>query len=385
MALAVTHSTVTGAAADTTALVDGPKWDAAHTLTGTSSPSQGGTGVSNNDASTITVSGSFGLVFSISEATSIVLPSTGTLVTLAGTEELTDKTLNASVAKGVWTVSGTWTIPAVTLGGTVSGGGNQVNNVVIGGTSPLAGTFTTLTANTSLAVTGPNTTTVNQNSETQVAVLNSSAGTAGAATFYSSNGTAAIKFGMTGTGWSPYGALAANIAYIYGATDFVVMSDGGRIIFASGGSSEKARISAAGGFSLGTTTDPGAGAYLGTGAIRSNGATGGAGYATGAGGTVTQITSKANGATLSKVCGAITTAADALAAGTIVSFVLTNTAIAATDVLVLNHISGGTVGSYTLNAQCAAGSATINIRNNTAGSLSEAIVIQFALIKGVNA
>ena len=38
-----------------------------------------------------------------------------------------------------------------------------------------------------------------------------------------------------------------------------------------------------------------------------------------------------------------------------------------------------------MNAQCASGSATINARNETAGSLSEAIVIQFALIKAVNA
>jgi len=118
--------------------------------------------------------------------------------------------------------------------------------------------------------------------------------------------------------------------------------------------------------------------------IKSESPTGGVGYMAGAGGTVTQATSKATGATLSKVCGAITTAGDALAAAAIVSFVLTNTAIAVTDVLVLNHISGGTVGSYTLNAQCAAGSATINIRNNTAGSLSEALVIQFAVIKAVN-
>jgi hypothetical protein len=100
------------------------------------------------------------------------------------------------------------------------------------------------------------------------------------------------------------------------------------------------------------------------------------------GGTVTQATSKSTGVTLSKQCGAITMDAANIAAGTIVSFVLTNTLIAATDVLILNHISGGTVGSYTLNAQCAAGSATINVRNNTAGGLAEAIVIQFALIKG---
>jgi hypothetical protein len=121
----------------------------------------------------------------------------------------------------------------------------------------------------------------------------------------------------------------------------------------------------------------------GSGALRSNSA--GIGYTTGAGGAVTQATSKATGVTLSKSTGAITLNSAALAAATIVSFVLTNTLIAATDVLVLNHISGGTPGAYTLNAQCAAGSATINIRNNTAGSLGEAIVIQFALVKGVNA
>jgi hypothetical protein len=38
------------------------------------------------------------------------------------------------------------TIPAFTLGGTVAGGGNQLNNVIIGTTTPLAGAFTTLSA-----------------------------------------------------------------------------------------------------------------------------------------------------------------------------------------------------------------------------------------------
>jgi hypothetical protein len=109
----------------------------------------------------------------------------------------------------------------------------------------------------------------------------------------------------------------------------------------------------------------------------------GIGYASGAGGTVTQGTSKATGVTLSKASGKITLHNAALAAATIVSFVLTNTLIAAGDVLVLNHVATGTPGSYSLNARCAAGSATIDVRNNTAGSLSEAIDIQFVLVKGV--
>jgi hypothetical protein len=104
------------------------------------------------------------------------------------------------------------------------------------------------------------------------------------------------------------------------------------------------------------------------------------GYGTGRG-TITQETNKSTGVTLNAPCGAITMNGAALSADTTVSFTLTNTSIAATDLLVLNHVSGGTAGAYFLNAQAAAGSASINVRNITAGSLSEAIVIGFAVIK----
>ena len=113
--------------------------------------------------------------------------------------------------------------------------------------------------------------------------------------------------------------------------------------------------------------------------------TGKQGYATGAGGTVTQATSKATGVTLSKSTGQITLDGAALAASTTVSFTLTNTVIEAGDILLMNHISAGTAGSYLLNAQSAAGSASINVRNISLGSLSEAIVIAFAVIKAVSA
>jgi len=111
--------------------------------------------------------------------------------------------------------------------------------------------------------------------------------------------------------------------------------------------------------------------------------TGKHGYTTGSGGTVTQATNKATGVTLNKSTGQITLNAAALAADTTVSFTLTNTVIEAGDILILNHISVGTAGSYVLNAQSATGSASINVRNITAGSLSEAIVIAFAVIKAV--
>jgi hypothetical protein len=121
-----------------------------------------------------------------------------------------------------------------------------------------------------------------------------------------------------------------------------------------------------------------------TGAVTSSG--GGIGYATGAGGTVTQATSKATGVTLNKLSGAITLNAAALAAATVVSFVLTNSFIAAGDILVLNHTATGTFGAYTLNAHGAgSGTITIDVRNASAGSLSEAIVISFAVVKAVTA
>lgn len=113
--------------------------------------------------------------------------------------------------------------------------------------------------------------------------------------------------------------------------------------------------------------------------------TGKQGYATGSGGVVTQLTDKTTAVTLSKSTGQITLAATALAASTTVSFTLTNTVIEAGDILVMNHISGGTAGSYLFNAQSAAGSASINVRNISLGSLSEAIVIAFAVIKAVSA
>ena len=111
--------------------------------------------------------------------------------------------------------------------------------------------------------------------------------------------------------------------------------------------------------------------------------TGKVGYITGAGGTVTQLTSKSTGVTLNKTCGQITMNGAALAGNTVVSFTLTNSFIELNDVLIINHTSIGTFGAYTFNARSASGSAIIDVRNATNGSLTEAIVINFAVIKAV--
>ena len=109
------------------------------------------------------------------------------------------------------------------------------------------------------------------------------------------------------------------------------------------------------------------------------------GYGSGAGGTVTQATNKSTGVTLNTRCGQITMNNANLATGTAVTFTLTNSQIAATDILLMNHVSGGTLGNYSFVARCAAGSATISVRNVSGGDLAEAVVIGFAVIKATTA
>ena len=96
------------------------------------------------------------------------------------------------------------TIGAFTLGGTVAGGGNQINNVIIGTTTPLAGNFTTVSATTSvttpsvtnagtlaLSATGANVVTASTNSTERLRIT--------------SNG--GVSFGATGTAYGTSGQI----------------------------------------------------------------------------------------------------------------------------------------------------------------------------------
>ncbi len=108
------------------------------------------------------------------------------------------------------------------------------------------------------------------------------------------------------------------------------------------------------------------------------------GYTSDAQGAVTQATSKSTGVTLNKSAGQITTNNAALASVTNVTFTLTNSLISANDVLILNVGSGATAGAYNCWVSgLSAGAATITLRNISGGSLSEAVVINFALIHNV--
>jgi hypothetical protein len=117
-----------------------------------------------------------------------------------------------------------------------------------------------------------------------------------------------------------------------------------------------------------------------------NSVSGQMGYTTGspsiAVSSVTQLTSKSTGVTINAAAGQIVTNNAALAAGAEVAFVVTNSAVSAYDIPVIALASGATTaGTYLLSvAAVANGSFTVVISNASAGSLSEALTLNFGII-----
>jgi len=118
-----------------------------------------------------------------------------------------------------------------------------------------------------------------------------------------------------------------------------------------------------------------------TGTVVSTG-TAGVGYATGAGGTVVQGTSRTTGVTLNKTTGSITLVS-AAGSATAATFTVTNSTVAASDVIILNQKSGTDLYNLMITA-VTAGSFNISFRT-TGGTTTETPVFSFAVIKGVTA
>jgi len=108
------------------------------------------------------------------------------------------------------------------------------------------------------------------------------------------------------------------------------------------------------------------------------------GYSAAAQGTVTQATDKSTAVTLNKSAGRITMNNAALAGSTAVSFTLNNSLISTNDVITVcisSVTTGSTAGAYTSYvSNMSAGSASITLRNLSATSYSEAVVINFCII-----
>jgi len=112
------------------------------------------------------------------------------------------------------------------------------------------------------------------------------------------------------------------------------------------------------------------------------------GYTAAAQGAVTQLTDKSTAVTLNKSAGRITMNNAALAGSTAVSFTLNNSLISTNDVITVcisSVTTGSTAGAYTSYvSNMSAGSASITLRNLSATSYSEAIIINFCIIHGAS-
>jgi len=112
--------------------------------------------------------------------------------------------------------------------------------------------------------------------------------------------------------------------------------------------------------------------------------TGPMGFVSNAGSIVTQGTSKANIVSMSKVCGQIVTHNATLSSGANVGFRFYNEFISSTDILIVNIGSGATSGAYRIQVEnMTANLANIRLYNIGGGTLSEAITLNYALIKAV--
>jgi len=112
------------------------------------------------------------------------------------------------------------------------------------------------------------------------------------------------------------------------------------------------------------------------------------GYTAAAQGAVTQATSKATGVTLNTSVGRITMNNAALAGGAVASFVLTNSLISTNDTIIVcvsSNTTGSAAAAYTTYiSYLAAGTCLISLRNLSATSYSEAVIINFAIIHGAS-
>jgi len=129
------------------------------TYSGTALPvANGGTGLTSGTSGGVlayTATGTLASSAALAASALVIGGGAGAApsTTTTGTGVVTALGVNTGTA-GAFVVNGgalgspstAGTMPAFTLGGTVSGGGNQINNVVIGASTPLAGSFTTLGA-----------------------------------------------------------------------------------------------------------------------------------------------------------------------------------------------------------------------------------------------
>jgi len=171
-------------------------------VTGTLGAANGGTGVANNAAMTVTGSGAFAYTRTLTAATNVTFPTTGTLATLAGSETFTNKTLtNPSVNNYT---EGVVAIGTVTTTNTISLTSGTVQTATLTASTACTFTMPTATAGKSFVLLLKQAATTGNGTATFTSVK---FGTAGAPTITATAGKMDIlTFIADGTNW--YGSIS---------------------------------------------------------------------------------------------------------------------------------------------------------------------------------
>ena len=276
---------------------------------------------------------------------------------------------------------------------TVAGGGAGDLRVTTAGTSStsvvtISGTQTlTNKTLTSPTITGPtytgNSTTTGTFTQTSANAAAFTSGLNGATNpvFKLINNIASQATGLAITGNAA--AAGTDVAVISSGTNEALRID------AKGSGSISLNVTGTGNIVLGRAAT---GVSLAaTGLITTSSPSAAFGYATGAGGAVTQATNRSTGVTMVPnpcTTGAITTTTTSLAGLASADFIVTDSAVAIGDTVVVSIRSGSNGGGTVVSVSTvAAGSFTIRVTNcNAAAGTAEtgAIIINFAIIKGVS-
>ena len=167
--------------------------------TGTLGADQGGTGVANNAAMTVTGSGNFAYTRTLTGTTNVTLPTTGTLATLAGTETFTNKTLTSPV-----------------ISGTPTGVGVLTSGTAVASTSGTSITFSSIPSWVKRITVMLNAVSTNGTSQYLIQIGTGTATTTGyvSASARTSSGSTAYTTYTTGYGWNSQTAAEVNSGHI---------------------------------------------------------------------------------------------------------------------------------------------------------------------------
>jgi hypothetical protein len=357
-----------------------------------------------------TLSGAYGVTITATGATSVTLPTSGTLASTAAkisdfaactSSELAGK-ISDETGTGALVFANTPTLVAPVLGVATA---TSINKVTI--TAPATSATLTISNGAALTVSGNVTVSSSGSCVLTLGANNIAFATSGATSLtLPTTGTVATLAGAetlsnktlndcelgevlggdlancTGYPLSELGGIAPAIVDFLAVPSSANLAAGmsgetgsGSLVFATSPTLVTPVIGAATGTSLAVT-----------GAISSSG--GAIGYVTGAGGTVTQITSQTTAVTLNTLSGMVQMfSGTSIAHEAVAVFQVNNSRVAQSDVVVAS-IRGGTNGGNTQASIVEVGSGYFKIavsNNNGSGSAESgsAIQINFAVIKAV--